>query len=54
MFSRENFLEMPFYSGEEWFLSGKTEILTRKRGFLVENDQFTSIIVLYSGKLSFY
>ena len=38
-------LGMPFYSGEDvfWtnnirFLSGKTEILTRKRGFLVENS----------------
>ena len=34
-----------------WFLSGKTEILTR---FSCRKLQFTSIIVLYSGKLSFY
>ena len=54
MISRLKILEMPIYRWRRWFLSGKTEILTRKRGFLCRKQQFTSKIVLYSGKLSFY
>ena len=36
------------------FLSGKTEILNTKTRFSCRKQQLTSIIVLYSGKLSFY
>ena len=42
------------FQWKRWFLSGKTEIVTRKRGFFCRKQHFTSKIVLYSGKLRFY
>ena len=37
-----------------WFLSAKTQILRRKRGFLVGESTFHLKIVRYSGKFGFY
>ena len=38
MFSRAKNIRNAVLQWKRWFLSGKTEILTRKRGFLVENS----------------